>query len=980
MPTLGNSPKLPDEIFIGRDDEMALLKGALQDAHAGRGSVVLVTGDIGAGKTRLARELSAVSSQACQVYWGRCYDDYAPPAYWPWVEIVRAYIADHENDETITGWNLIRSYSEGFDQMEMAFELGEGASDIAKIVQDVSRALPDARPLPALEPDRARFRLINSIITFLKKLASRQTTVIVLDNLHWADASSLQVLRVLAEHLEDDRILVLGTYRRPKPGAGRRLDETLAALYRLPVCRQITVKPFSAAEIKTLISTIWGKDAPLELAHELLKRTDGNPLFAVELCLLVLQNDARSTAVLLSDIPEKIREVIRARLHKLSGQCGDLLATCAVLGRQFSFRHLRAAADAPDEEIFTATEEAFGAAILEEADPTENTIQFHHGLTRDVILEGLSFVKKARIHYGILQTLASLSEDTASRDAGVLAYHALGARSLIPAPELVRYCKNAGEEAIERYAYDDAALLFMEALKAKGHQSDDGDAADLHFYLAKAQLHGQIGDPFDNLYSAFDIYTLLGDNSMVVAVACYPDPHFFSGVRLLRLLERALCLTDPGSASAGKVQRRIATCIHRHSGDYQAAATAFERALEIGNATGDATLTFNTLADWSRVAWNAYSLDTCISKAEEALSVAPEIDDPLYLSTVLSTYSSALLSRGDTTNAEEILLRYLAIAEELGDKSRSAWAYHGLFQVNSATGSWAKARMASDRGLVVDPQNPCIVADRLYLKCETESIGSFSDNLDSLAGVLEGVLAAPQTPVDEISFVALTIARVALITGDAASYPEILGALDAVEQTSRTSHRIAVEMWMARGIMAALKGDVNAAKSAYQFLSRIGDKKPPYLLISRDRCLGVMAQAAGMPDQAALHFQAAMDFCRRSGYIPELGWSCVGLVELNGKSADQVLSEATTIAREFDMIALQGRINLISVPSHGLTPRELDVLRLVARGMTNQEIGYALHISEKTVAAHVGAILSKTQSANRAEATAFAGRQGILDE
>ena len=299
------------EHFVGREEEMALLNLALEAAHAERGGIALLNGGLGTGKTRLAHQFSIHASHNCQVYWGRSYEDCRLPAFWPWVEIVRAYISEHEEDEATTGWDSIKTYTEEFDTAEMRFELGEGASDIAKIVRDVGVAVPDTRPAPALEPSRARFRLMDSIIGFLKKLAERQTTVLVIDNLHEADTPSLQVLRVLAEQLEDDRILVLCTYRQPKSGTTPLFNETLAALYRHPRCHQIAVRPFSFQETRQLISATLGIEPRQELVHALLDRTDGNPLFTVELFRLLCQDGAfegdraGKGDILIPGIPEK---------------------------------------------------------------------------------------------------------------------------------------------------------------------------------------------------------------------------------------------------------------------------------------------------------------------------------------------------------------------------------------------------------------------------------------------------------------------------------------------------------------------------------------------------------------------------------------------------------------------------------------------------------------------------------------------------
>jgi len=306
------------EFFVGREEEMALVKLAFAAAELGQGGIALFAGEIGTGKTTLARKLSTFASQTCQVYWGRCYENDSLPAFWPWVEIVRAYIAEHEGSESLTGWDLIRTYTEEFDAVEMRFELGDGASDLVEIVRDVSVALPDTRPAPFLEPNRARFRLMDSIVSFLKKLAARQTTVIIIDNLHAADGPSLQVLRALAEQLENDRILVLGTYRQPKTGANRHLIETLAALFHYPRCYQIAMRPFTFQEIRDRVVKASGVQPRPEFVRDLLNRTDGNPLYTVELCR------EKTVAAHVGNILSKTEAANRAEATAFAGRHGML--------------------------------------------------------------------------------------------------------------------------------------------------------------------------------------------------------------------------------------------------------------------------------------------------------------------------------------------------------------------------------------------------------------------------------------------------------------------------------------------------------------------------------------------------------------------------------------------------------------------------------------------------------------------------------
>ena len=182
-------------VFVGRQREMGELKACLEDALSGRGRLVTIVGEPGIGKTRTALELATYAGlRQAQVLWGRCYEDQGAPPYWPWVQAVQSYVRDLEPEQ-------LRS------------DMGAGAAAIAEVVSDVREQLPGLDAPPQLEPEQARFRLFDSITTFLKNAARRKPLVLVLDDLHWADHPSLLLLEFVARELANARVLVIGTYR-----------------------------------------------------------------------------------------------------------------------------------------------------------------------------------------------------------------------------------------------------------------------------------------------------------------------------------------------------------------------------------------------------------------------------------------------------------------------------------------------------------------------------------------------------------------------------------------------------------------------------------------------------------------------------------------------------------------------------------------------------------------------------------------------
>src|SRR5712692_1895491 len=199
--------------FVGRGHELAALDERLAMAAQGQGGVVLLAGESGIGKTRLAEELAALAhAQGARTLWGRCYEGEGAPAFWPWVEILRAWLRRCDSDTARAA-------------------LGPGAADIAQLVPDVRWLLPDLPEPPQLDPAQARFRLFDAVATFLCEAgAADPPLVLILDDLHWADTPSLLLLEFLARDLSAAPILVVGTYRDVEVLRGEPLARTLGEL------------------------------------------------------------------------------------------------------------------------------------------------------------------------------------------------------------------------------------------------------------------------------------------------------------------------------------------------------------------------------------------------------------------------------------------------------------------------------------------------------------------------------------------------------------------------------------------------------------------------------------------------------------------------------------------------------------------------------------------------------------------------------
>ena len=327
-------------VFVGHHRELGELKLALDESLIGHGRLVMLVGEPGIGKTRTAQELANYAeTRGTQVFWGRCYEEEGAPPYWPWVQAIRSYVQQR-------------------DAERLQSEMGPGAADIAEIVPEIRRKLTGLETPPPLEPEQARFRLFDSITTFLKDAARTQPLMLVLDDLHWADEPSLLLLQFLAQQLADSCILVVGCYRDVELSRQHPLSDTLAQLSREPVFQRQLLRGLELEETELLIQSIGGISPRPSLVETVYSHTDGNPYFMTEVVrLLAAQGDLAQDPMPPAPadsaerggirIPEGVREVIGRRLNRLSAACNRVLTTASVIGREFGLEQLNPLFDSP---------------------------------------------------------------------------------------------------------------------------------------------------------------------------------------------------------------------------------------------------------------------------------------------------------------------------------------------------------------------------------------------------------------------------------------------------------------------------------------------------------------------------------------------------------------------------------------------------------------------------------------------------------
>ena len=431
--------------LAGRGREMVRVRAALNAAAAGVGGALLLCGEPGIGKTRLAEEAGLLAeASGLAVAWGRCQELQGVPAYWPWLQVLRAVVAELADDE-----------------------LREAAGD----AEELGLLLPELRPrLGVREAGLAglgsQHRVFVAVSDFLAAAARLRPRLVVLDDLQWADRSSLELLEVLVPQLRGAPLLLLATVRECEVGPDHPMRASLASLARCPTER-LDLVGLDREGVATVVEDASGAPAQQPVVEFLHRETRGNPFYVTEVVrLLAAENRLSQPADLRAlPLPATVREVVSRRLARLSEGCRDLLALCALAGRSFGLSLVTPASELSAEQLVSLLGEALGARLIEEeGGPTR--FRFSHPLIYETIFRELGHVRRLQLHARLGQTLSNEAARSATPSFVEAAHHFYQAAPLGVAREAAEYGLLAGEQLLEAFAYEAAEEYLMHALDA----------------------------------------------------------------------------------------------------------------------------------------------------------------------------------------------------------------------------------------------------------------------------------------------------------------------------------------------------------------------------------------------------------------------------------------------------------------------------------------------------------------------------------
>lgn len=438
--------------FVGRERELALLHETLSAAAAGSGQLLVLGGDPGIGKTRLASHFAAAAAErGAVVAWGHCGQHTESGAYGAWIELLRELLA-------------------GGDEPERRSQLGLGAADIATIVPDIRNRFRDIGQAPPIDPVSARLRLFGSVIDFLAAIANTQPLLLIFDDIHAADDASLRLLVELATRLRQQRVLCLVTFRTLEAGANPSLAHALENLSAQG--QNLTLAALAPGHVVALLAQLWNSAATPAPAAAVAALCAGNPFYATQ-CAQLLRNPAdRRAAALPGSLPNIVHDVLARRLAELSSPAKAMLSLAAVIGLRPDAELLRDAwqtlasnDDTPSTDLAAALAEAIQVGLLF-AEPGGGNYVFAHALIHESVYGGLGSDQRLRLH----RLLAEVLQASGSSDSDALAYHLQ--RGEPTSTRSLRAQLATARKAAEQLAYENAAAAYERMRLAVEHGAD----------------------------------------------------------------------------------------------------------------------------------------------------------------------------------------------------------------------------------------------------------------------------------------------------------------------------------------------------------------------------------------------------------------------------------------------------------------------------------------------------------------------------
>jgi DNA-binding NarL/FixJ family response regulator len=988
-------------ITIGRDPHLAAVDRLLDQLIAGSGQTLLVAGEAGIGKSRLVAETKArAAERGVLVLQGQCFETDRSLPYAPFVDLLRGFTTSHPNLASA--------------ELEVLPELVDGPL-IVSLGGGGSRA--PAGPLPAgstSEPEQQKRRLFRALTQLIGDLAQLQAVLLVVEDIHWADETSLELLRALARTAVQRRLLVVLTYRNDE--VDDSLRGLLTALDRERLSVELRLQRLTLAELDAMLHAIFEATRPgrAEFVDLLYGLTEGNPFFIEE----VLRALVGAGDIFLEDggwnrkpvselrVPRSVDDAVQRRSAQLSPAARDAIAIAAVAGRRFDFELLSALTGHDEATLLLIVKQLIEAGLV--AEESADQLAFRHALTRQAIHGGLLARERRALHRRVAEALEQLGRGSSDDAAADLAYHFAEAGMAEPA---LGYARRAGARALRMYAPHAALGQLTRALDMTRQL---GVAADPELFRLRAQAHDFAGD-FSSANADLDAarqaarargdreaeWRALLDQGLLWAGRDYAR----SGAYANEALELARAIGD--ERLLAQTLNRVGNW-HMNQDELGEAMRYHQQALGLFEALGDERGRAETL-DLLGMASSTDPIGSAGYYAE-AIPLLRKLDDRQRLVTSLSMrmvangaylYDTApipteVVSFDEAKACGEEALRIAREIEWSAGESFVSWEI-GLWL--GPRGAYGEALQHAQAGLDIATQ----IDHRQWMAGAWLTLGFIHTDIYALE-LAERELTASLALAREVSsanFIRVGAGELATTYLVQRRLDDAAALLDSVVDPEMPMETGGQRMcWASVVDLQLARGD---AARALDIADRLAATARPGVAARLAHARGEALAALGRPAEAVDVLRAGLDAAHRRasrGRAWRIQATLARVLRTLGRrdEAEQVLTAARAVLHD---LALEipnpdlrdGFVRATSAivppapaatPARvakerfgGLTGREREVARLIARGLSNRAIADHLVLGERTIESYVGNILSKLGFTSRTQIAAWAVETGL---
>ena len=976
--------------FVGRIRQLDVLLRHLDSSLDGATRFVLISGEPGIGKTRLAEEIvSEARSREMTAVTGRCADYEGSPTYWPIIAATNQLAEEY-------GAKAVRE------------ALGQGAPIVAETVPGIRAILPDVILQKNIDGQQHRFLFFDAFSVFIRKVAEVRPLLFLIENLHWADEGSLLLLEYLCDELRDARFFLVGTYRDTELTTASDLSITIGEMGRQPTFDNLRLPRLSQGDVVNLVTELIGNRRDGSLADSIYMRTEGNPLYVQQIVRYLRERFGDEIPEYLSaetlPFPGTLKLAIQTRLKGLPEKQRSILTAAAALGREFRLNHLSKLAwyfaeeDAEDLKESTLLDDCVDlerAGIIDCVDELGKQYQFSHALFREVVLQTVPSSKLQELHTEVGYLLENYYGSEVMLHAAELSDHCSRSGDLRQKQKLYKYASAAGRDALSRYNYEGAIVHLRRACEARGRTGKrmDEETAVLYVELGFAlELCLRTEESIRYLNDAFTFWEGKGDFEGMMRIITLPlwsfsiisswyyEPHDIFSWR-----KRALkhCPKDSVDALILEVEANL----EMGPGRASELAVRVEQVIGRAGATLDHYTRIRIIWAMVRIREAQGQLTERINLLEQVVTVAEEANDPHLMIIAHHDLVNPLQKVGEMARAETHINTAIALAERFKDRPRLSglmvsMAVQQVFGDHDFSGACRTLR----RALSINPHN--IVAKETLAHYGI-TLGNFTEALrllDEIEKALEEGSLSGQTERGITIRLLWDRARIWEHTRNRTG-------VDTALERARKLMPIQVP-WM-RYVYHTYCGFIalDDARHDEAMKHLLELENIDYLLgMGLPAAIGRIAHGLGDRHKARVYFKQALETNPQFDRIQIEAklWYADLLLDTADKAdlkhARSLIAEGIDTSEKTGARPLLKKLKLLRTRADpteplpdGLTTREAEVLRLVSKGLKNGEIGEKLYISLNTVNTHIRNIFNKIGVSNRTETASYAIRVGLAD-